>query len=123
MLQLFSRPQYVWFSEHLYGPAIPNSSGQLAELIVYIIPPEYICIVIKSYYIDLFSVSTSHFLNTHSYCGNEFPKDKHKALGQLFVYQIGASNCWNISDNKQHLNHWGRVTYICISKTYQHVLR
>ena len=24
----------VWFSEHLYGLAIPKSSGQLAELIV-----------------------------------------------------------------------------------------
>ena len=33
-------PKYVWFSEHLYGHVIPNSSGQLAELIVYIIPPE-----------------------------------------------------------------------------------
>ena len=40
MPQLFFRPQYVWFSEHLKGHAIPNSSGQLAELIVYIIPPE-----------------------------------------------------------------------------------
>ena len=30
------RPQCVWFPVHL----IPNSSGQLAELIVHIIPPE-----------------------------------------------------------------------------------
>ena len=30
-------------------PLIPKSSGQLAELIVYIIPPELICIVTKSY--------------------------------------------------------------------------
>ena len=34
------RPQYVWFLTHLQGPVIPNSSGQLTELIVYIIPPE-----------------------------------------------------------------------------------
>ena len=38
------RPQYVWFPVHLKGllipPLIRNSRGQLAELIVYIIPPE-----------------------------------------------------------------------------------
>ena len=34
MPQLFFRLQYVWFSEHLWGLAIPNSSGQVAELIV-----------------------------------------------------------------------------------------
>ena len=40
-LQLFFKPKYVWFPAHLYGPVIPNSSGQLAELIgVYIIPQE-----------------------------------------------------------------------------------
>ena len=33
-------PQYVWFIVHLEDPLIPNSSGQLTELIVYIIPPE-----------------------------------------------------------------------------------
>ena len=30
------RPKYVWFSVHLKGPMIPDPSGQLAELIVYI---------------------------------------------------------------------------------------
>ena len=35
---IFLRPQYVWFPSHLYAGLIPNSSGQLAELIVYIIP-------------------------------------------------------------------------------------
>ena len=30
------RPKHVWFPVHLYGPVIPNPSGQLAELIVYI---------------------------------------------------------------------------------------
>ena len=34
------KPQFVWFPIHLYGPKIPNSSRQLAELIVSIIPPE-----------------------------------------------------------------------------------
>ena len=34
------RPQHVWFPGHLYGPPIPNSSGQLTELVVHIIPPE-----------------------------------------------------------------------------------
>ena len=33
-------PQYVWFLVHLYVGLIPNSSGQLAELIVYAIPLE-----------------------------------------------------------------------------------
>ena len=28
--------QYVWFPIHLKGPMIPDPSGQLAELIVYI---------------------------------------------------------------------------------------
>ena len=45
---------YVWFPALLYGPVIPNCSGQLAELIVYIIPPEWICIVTKSYWIIYF---------------------------------------------------------------------
>ena len=40
MPQLFFRPQYVWFSSHLYINVIPNSSGQLADLIVYNIPLE-----------------------------------------------------------------------------------
>ena len=41
-LSYFFKPQYVWFLTHLCGPEIPNSSGQLAELIpvVYINPPE-----------------------------------------------------------------------------------
>ena len=34
------RLQYMWFLTHLYVPLIPNSSGQLAELTVYIIPSE-----------------------------------------------------------------------------------
>ena len=34
------KPQYVWFLTHLLGPVIPKASGQLAELMVYIIPPE-----------------------------------------------------------------------------------
>ena len=38
MSQLFFKPQYVWFPSHLYVTLIPNSSGQLAELNVYIIP-------------------------------------------------------------------------------------
>ena len=40
MPQLFFRPQYVWCSARLYIGVIPNSSGQLAELIDYIIPLE-----------------------------------------------------------------------------------
>ena len=36
MPQLFFRPKYVWFPIHLKGPMIPDPSGQLAELIVYI---------------------------------------------------------------------------------------
>ena len=34
------KPQYLWFSCHLQGPLILNTSGQLAELIVHIIPPK-----------------------------------------------------------------------------------
>ena len=30
------RPKYVWFPVHLQGHVIPDPSGQLAELIVYI---------------------------------------------------------------------------------------
>ena len=36
MPQLFSKLKYVWFSVHLRGPMIPDPSGELAELIVYI---------------------------------------------------------------------------------------
>ena len=32
------RPQYMWFLVHLYVGLIPNFSGQLTELLVYIIP-------------------------------------------------------------------------------------
>ena len=33
------KPQNVWFLVHVYVGLIPNASGQLAELIVYIILP------------------------------------------------------------------------------------
>ena len=36
MAQLFFKPKYVWFTVHLEGHEIPDTSGQLAELIVYI---------------------------------------------------------------------------------------
>ena len=36
MPHLFYRPKYVWFSVHLQGPVIPDPSGQLGKLIVYI---------------------------------------------------------------------------------------
>ena len=42
--------QHLWFLVHLYVGLIPNSSGQLAELIVYIISPDEICIVARSYW-------------------------------------------------------------------------
>ena len=34
------RPQNVWFPSHLYMGVIQNCSGQLAEIVVYIIPIE-----------------------------------------------------------------------------------
>ena len=38
---IFFRPKNVWFLAHLYiALLIPNSSGQLAKLIVHIIPLE-----------------------------------------------------------------------------------
>ena len=36
MPPLFLRPKYVWFPVNLKGAVIPDPSGQLAELIVYI---------------------------------------------------------------------------------------
>ena len=33
---LFFGPKYVWFPVHLKGSMIPDPSGQLAELIIYI---------------------------------------------------------------------------------------
>ena len=36
----FFRLQYVWFPVHLFPGYLSNSSGQLMELIVLIIPPE-----------------------------------------------------------------------------------
>ena len=32
----YFKPKYGWFPVHLKGPEIPDPSGQLAELIVYI---------------------------------------------------------------------------------------
>ena len=32
--RLFVRPKYVWFLVYLWGPVIPDPSGQLAEPIV-----------------------------------------------------------------------------------------
>ena len=40
MAQLFFRPQYVWFLVNLCIALIPNFSGQLAEVIVHVIPLE-----------------------------------------------------------------------------------
>ena len=48
-------------------------------------------------------MSANHSVNTHSYYGNEFRKDKHEVLAQSFVFQLDSSNCWNKSENKQHL--------------------
>ena len=39
-ISYFFRLQYVWFPVHLSTGKLPNSSGQLAELIVHIIPLE-----------------------------------------------------------------------------------
>ena len=39
-LSYFFKPQYVWFLVHLYVAYLPNSSSQLSELILYIIPLE-----------------------------------------------------------------------------------
>ena len=36
MLQLFFKPKYVLCPVHLWGHVIPDSSGQLAEITVYI---------------------------------------------------------------------------------------
>ena len=49
---IFFKPQYVLFLVHLYVSWLPNSSGQLAELIIHAtcIPLEYICIVTPSYW-------------------------------------------------------------------------
>ena len=77
--QLFFRPQYVWFPVFqyicwvLWSQTLPNSSGQLAEHIVYIIPPEKICIVTKSYCNDLCNwLWHQHYVNrasdTQSWC-------------------------------------------------------
>ena len=49
------RPQCVWFLVHLYVGLISNSRGQLAEIIIYIIPLEYICIVTRSYWPKIFA--------------------------------------------------------------------
>ena len=37
---IFFRLQYVWFPVHLYTDLLPNSSGELAELIVHFVPLE-----------------------------------------------------------------------------------
>ena len=37
----------MWFPVHLYTGSLPNYSGQLAELIVYIIPPAYVLVPIN----------------------------------------------------------------------------
>ena len=47
------RLQYVCFPVHLYTGQLPNSSGQLAELIVHIITLDYISIVTKSYCLNI----------------------------------------------------------------------
>ena len=57
-LSHFLNPKCV-ISNTLVGSWFPNSSGQLAGLIVYIIPPEYICIVTRSY-------------SRHTICNNVF---------------------------------------------------
>ena len=41
--------QYVWFLVDMYIGAIITSSGQLAELIVYMVPLEQICRIVRSY--------------------------------------------------------------------------
>ena len=49
MPRLLFRPEYVWFLVHLNVDVLLNYSVQLAELIAYIIPLDWICIVTTSY--------------------------------------------------------------------------
>ena len=48
---IYEAKTYMWLLEHLYVGLIPNPSSQLAELIVYIIPQELICMDTRSYYV------------------------------------------------------------------------
>ena len=55
------RPKYVWFPVDLEGPVVPDPSGQLAKLIVYI-------------------TSTGVDLHSHQMLFNEWPSDRNKIL-------------------------------------------
>ena len=78
MPQLFFRPKYVWFPPvHLKGPMIPDPSGQLAELIVYI----------TSTRVDLYS----HQMLLPMYMIMILEPQK---VG-IYMYQIVAKNCAN----------------------------
>ena len=72
MPQLFFRPKYVWFPIHLKGPMIPDPSGQLAELIVYI----------TSTRVDLYShqilLIAAHCHFVKEYTGNAWVEDTWK---------------------------------------------
>ena len=52
------RAKYVWFPVHLKGPMIPDPSGQLEELIIYIIPTR----------VDLYSNQIILLKITLTYC-------------------------------------------------------
>ena len=136
----------MWFLTQLLGPVIPNSSGKLAELIVHIIPPKWICIVTRSYYggelfgwnWPLFSPpwSWNHF---HQYGVCE-PDSNFTAVlfvqvpvvGQRFMYVCGAFVCggctilfgWALSQLSkfytQNTLHWRHNDYDGVSNNQPH---
>ena len=77
MPQLFFKPKYVWFPLHLKGHEIPDPSGQLAELIVYI----------TSTRVDLYShqilLLTEPFVGAHTKGYIKTPR--HRPLSEEFT--------------------------------------
>ena len=91
MPQLFFKPQFVWFPAHLLGHVIPNSSGQLTELNVYIIQPEQICIVTRSYWIQHTRLITTCMIRLS--CQSQYQHD----LYSYVVRETRHYSCCHVS--------------------------
>ena len=102
MPQLFFRPKYVWFPVHLKGPMIPDPSGHLAELIVYI----------TSTRVDLYSQQVPLAFSVYAILQNalNMPKVTVLILSHVFITNQDVNR-----ENLAMLVIWGAIAPILTS--------
>ena len=104
MPQLFFRPKYVWFPIHLKGPMIPDPSGQLAELIVYITSTRVDLYSHQILFLSIFSLNKTDILSHNE---QDFPGIYifPRIWCNLYVTGISLKRwIWRLNPNSSYLS-------------------